>query len=156
MPRVNETMDTFEYNDDFKDRVFFSPLENLAIRWYSCCSKCGRPELTQAYSKAKTGVRASEILNLFLSSLWVWPLGGGDEEGKRPRGIPGLGIDYVTIPSQCSPLTACSSSLAGKEVWSVILVYGLYLYAEEFTCVWSLWLMFVQDIITENYVMNVF
>lgn len=109
----------------------------------SLLQRTGRPELTQAYSKAKTGIRASETLNLFLSSLWAWPLGGGDdndngggdEEGKRPRRIPGLDIDYVTIPSESSPLTACSSSLAGKEIWFVILVYGLYLYAEEFTCV---------------------
>lgn len=42
----------------------------------------------------------------------------------------------ITIPSEFSPLfQACSSSLAGKEVWAVILVYGLYLYAEELTCV---------------------
>lgn len=76
-----------------------------------------------------------KLWNLFLSHLLAWPLEGDEEDdgGKTPRGILGLGI--VIIPSQLLPLTACSGSLASKEVLAVILVYGLYLYAEEFTCV---------------------
>lgn len=74
------------------------------------------------------------LWNLFLSSLLAWPLEGDEKrgEGKMPCGIPGLGI---IIPSKLSPLTPCSGSLASKDVLAVILVYGLYLYAEEFTCV---------------------
>lgn len=81
----------------------------------------------------------SELLtlwNLLLSSLLAWALESDDEdEGKMPGGIPGLGTDCIIVPSAFSPLTACSSSLASKEVLAVILVYGLYLYAQEFTCV---------------------
>ena len=51
-----------------------------------------------------------------------------------PHGIPGLGTDCIIAPSAFSPLTACSGSLARKEVLAVILFYGLYLYAEEFKC----------------------
>lgn len=75
------------------------------------------------------------LWTLFLSSLLAWPLEADedDDEGKVPRRIPGL--DIITLPSEFLPRTACSGSLSSKEVLAVILVYGLYLSAEEFTCV---------------------
>lgn len=146
---------------DFKDGVLFSLSENLALRGdLSAAASTGG--MSSPSPTARLGLVRAETVNLFVSSSWAWPLGGddddegGDDAGRRPSGISGLGIDCIIIPSEFSPLTTCSSSLAGKEVWAVILVYGLYLYAEEFPHVQSLWLMFVQDVITENYIKHMF